>query len=391
MTTMSDLPDDLAEEILSRVPLTSLSAVRTTCKKWYALSKDGIFGKSASGRKPFLGFMMKDYRVCSMKFDFVDPCIKQVSLLDQVEISQVFHCDGLLLCVSKDKSRLLVWNPYLGQTTWIQPRNNFHRLDRFAIGYDQNRNHKIVRIFGDHKTIDKLGNNPYLVFGYEIYDLSSNSWKVFSINPDWHIDFYQRGVSLKGNTYFLAEKIVIRKSGRTIKNEFIISFNFTTERFGQRLPLPFDSHNGDKFMSICCVREEQLAVLHQGWVTGHTLEIWVTNKIDPGAVLWSKFLRSISGSCKVQYTDGSFFIDEEKKVVVVVNLDGGLETGCNQTANIIGQDGYFKSVNMGEAPNLGKIGISGDMLPKFCCPLVCSYVPSLVQLQPGIISKESDD
>ncbi|KAG2246167.1 hypothetical protein Bca52824_085795 [Brassica carinata] len=69
VTTMSDLPDDLAEEILSRVPLTSLSAVRSTCRKWNDLSKPG-FGKSAStGRKQFLGFMLKDYKVCSMKFD----------------------------------------------------------------------------------------------------------------------------------------------------------------------------------------------------------------------------------------------------------------------------------------------------------------------------------
>ena len=108
------------------------------------------------GRKQFLQFMVKDFRVCSLKFDlqgirskenFVHSSIKQVSVFDPVAISQIFQCEGLLLCVTKDKSRLLVWNPYLGKMRWIQPRNSFHMLYNYAIGYDKNRNYKILRIF----------------------------------------------------------------------------------------------------------------------------------------------------------------------------------------------------------------------------------------------------
>ncbi|KAL0837746.1 hypothetical protein Bca101_089636 [Brassica carinata] len=325
VTTMSDLPDDLAEEILSRVPLTSLSAVRSTCRKWNDLSKNQVFGKSAStGRKQFLGFMLKDYKVCSMKFDlqgignegdFVDPSIKEVSILDQVETTQVFHCGGLLLCVTKDRSRLLVWNPYLGQTRWIQPRNTFRSEDRYAVGYDKNRNYKILRVFGKYDTKGEFGSvDKYLIFGYEIYELSSSSWKVFNVSPDWNIDSYQRGVSLKGHTYFLAEE------RWTIGN----------------------------FVSLSCVREEQLAVLHQSSVIDHTLEIWVSSNIDLGAVSWSKFLRTTS-FCRVDFQAGSFFIDEEKKVAVVVDLDNGgqarTETHYNQRANIIGEDEYYKPHN----------------------------------------------
>ncbi|XP_019084585.1 PREDICTED: ABC transporter E family member 1-like, partial [Camelina sativa] len=43
--SMSDLPRDLVEEILSRVPVTSTRAVRLTCKKWNTLSKDESFTK----------------------------------------------------------------------------------------------------------------------------------------------------------------------------------------------------------------------------------------------------------------------------------------------------------------------------------------------------------
>ncbi|KAG2246192.1 hypothetical protein Bca52824_085820 [Brassica carinata] len=315
VTTMSDLPDDLAEEILSRVPLTSLSAVRSTCRKWNDLSKNQVFGKSAStGRKQFLGFMLKDYKVCSMKFDlqgignegdFVDPSIKEVSILDQVETTQVFHCGGLLLCVTKDRSRLLVWNPYLGQTRWIQPRNTFRSEDRYAVGYDKNRNYKILRVFGKYDTKGEFGSaDKYLILG--------------------------------------------------------------------------------NFVSLSCVREEQLAVLHQSSVIDHTLEIWVSSNIDLGAVSWSKFLRTTS-FCRVDFQAGSFFIDEEKKVAVVVDLDNGgqarTETHYNQRANIIGEDEYYKPVNVGEALDHGKLNKFGFLISDLCRPLVCSYVPSTAQLQ----------
>ncbi|CAN6843808.1 unnamed protein product, partial [Brassica oleracea] len=75
-----------------------------------------------------------------------DLSTKQVGVLDQIKISKVFQCDGLLLCALKDYSRLVVWNPYLGQTRWIEPRNSFQSSDRFAFGYDNNINYKILGI-----------------------------------------------------------------------------------------------------------------------------------------------------------------------------------------------------------------------------------------------------
>ncbi|KAH0851949.1 hypothetical protein HID58_094341 [Brassica napus] len=42
-TMISNLPVDLLEEILSRVMLKSIGAVRSTCKNWNVLSKDERF------------------------------------------------------------------------------------------------------------------------------------------------------------------------------------------------------------------------------------------------------------------------------------------------------------------------------------------------------------
>nr|ABE65952.1 F-box protein-like protein [Arabidopsis thaliana] len=67
---MSDLPHDLVEEILSRLPLISLKAMRSTCKTWNVLSKHRSFANkhignvTASGKRDLI--MIKDCKVYSI-------------------------------------------------------------------------------------------------------------------------------------------------------------------------------------------------------------------------------------------------------------------------------------------------------------------------------------
>ncbi|CDY37491.1 BnaC01g37410D [Brassica napus] len=97
MTTMSDLPQDLTKEIFSRVPLTSLSAVRSTCKSWNSISN-----------------------VCSMKFDlqgiqneadFVDPSIKQRQV-KALDVESLFGANK----VYSTKKHFPKWRPIC---SWI--------------------------------------------------------------------------------------------------------------------------------------------------------------------------------------------------------------------------------------------------------------------------------
>ncbi|KAL1223428.1 F-box/kelch-repeat protein [Cardamine amara subsp. amara] len=375
------------------------SAKKRICDLPPKLVGEKILGNAAAAKqKEFVGFMTMDSKVCSMKFlarkedDLVDVSINQVDSLNHVEISQVFQCEGLLLCVAKDKARLLVWNPYLGQTRWIGPRTSFHRLDRYALGYDKNnRTHKILR-FVDNYDVKKRNH----VFGYEIYDLSSDSWKVLDVTPDWEIEFDQRGASLKGNTYFFAQEKIVCREGVSVSieeiDDFLLCFDFATERFGPRLPLPFHS-DIEETVALSCVRDEQLAVLYQqGEDPCDTLEIWVTTMIEPKVVSWMKFLkldrRPVTGVGHVQFRvgAGSFFIDEEQKIAVVFDVDGYAPTKTghpHHTAFIMGDDGYFKYVSLGEAPNVGaEADCAGYVPPMYYPPLVCSssYLPSLVQI-----------
>ncbi|KAG2285476.1 hypothetical protein Bca52824_045080 [Brassica carinata] len=321
MKTIFDLPENLVEdEIFSRLQISSLRSVRSTCRKWNTLCKNRIFlGEEAAAKKQFL--MMNSSRINLMNFDLSkddgDPSIEQVSVLDQIQISEVFHCDGLLLCVLEDSSRpLLVWNPYLGQTRWVKPRNSsFHSSDRFALGYDHNNlNHRILRISN------------------EIHPVPSE-----------------------------------HASGAVGS---VLCFDFTAESFGPLLPLPpFHSYDGLHFLSFSCVREEQQLA---------TIEISVTDKIGPGDVSWTKFLKVNTGYW-VYPTAGSFLVDEEKKIVVVFVLEK-VSSGCRyQTVHVFGQDGYFKSVRIRQAPYLQN---SSSPHKRYYPPLVCySYLPSLPQLQ----------
>ncbi|WZY90517.1 hypothetical protein YC2023_047252 [Brassica napus] len=114
-----------------------------------------------------------------------------------------------------------------------------------------------------------------------------STWKVLDdVTPNWEIwDHHLHNVSLKGNAclFFCSQ-----------------------------------DHNGGG-EEYCC-REEQLAVLYQHCDARETTEISVTDKIGPDVVSWTKFLKVVSSIC-VHPSSSSFFIDVEKKIVVVFLLE----------------------------------------------------------------------
>ncbi|CAL9222225.1 unnamed protein product [Arabidopsis halleri] len=375
MTKMSNLPSDLGEEVLCRIPLTSLRRVRSTCKKWNTLFKGESFAKKylddqakvAAKEREFMMVMMMDFRVYLMRVNLhndVESCIKRegelVSLDDEVNVSQVFHCDGLLLCIMEDNTRVVVWNPYWGQTRLIEPTHDFQKIYSYmyALGYEKSS--KSCRIYKILRFIDF---SPTYV-EFKIYDINSNSWRDLDITPYWKIYAYCRGVSVKGNTYWFARN--------QNHHPFFVCFNFTRESFGPRLPLPFQFYNSDT-VSLSSVREEQLAVLFQCSYTLQ-MEIWVTMKIEPNWVSWkSKVFLAVDMnplvSFQFQVRAASFFIDEENKVAFVFDKDKeGLMNPTRNVAYIVGVDGILEVVDLGVSA------------AKFCYPLVCSYVPSLVHL-----------
>ncbi|XP_009121596.1 putative F-box protein At3g23420 [Brassica rapa] len=382
---MCDLPKDMAEEVLCRIPVTSLRPIRSTCKKWNKLSKCGLFAKKhlahqakvaeEEAKEGRLVVMMMDYRVFLMRFNLSNKsCVveREARLIgpdgsDQLDVCGIFHCDGLLLCIPKDHSRLVVWNPYWGQTRWIEHTHNCRLVDKhrcsytYALGYDRNsKSHKVLRV------IDFLSH----FVEFKIYDFSSDSWRIIlDLFPrTWMIRYGERGLSLKGNTYWFA-------AYRQSTNGFLVCFDFTRETFGPPLSLPRVASFQDT-VSLSSVREDQLVVLFQT-LTILTFEIWISTKIgdDPNAVSWNnKFFLSanIKQLIHPQWqfpASACFFIAEDNKVAVVFDKDTDIQNPTREVAYIIGVDGSLK-----EAADVR------ECADRHCGAFLCSYVPSLVQL-----------
>lgn len=360
MTKISDLPRDVIGEILSRVPLTSLRAVRSTCKTWNDTSKIQVLGQKAAGarkKSQFLEFMVVDRCLCSLRFDLrgvrnddyelAGPSITKI----KVDISIVDQCNGLLLCYLKDDhTKILVWNPYLGQSRLIQTGEKYFTL--YALGYDENRNHKILKICDADCQF------------FEVYDFSSDSWRFLDISFDHDYEpFFRTVLSLKGNTYF---------PGRN----YLVCFDFTTERFGRCMPLPYTYHP-DYALDQFWVRDEKVAVAVE-YYTSRKLQIWITTKLEPNEVSWSSFLRldvSLINGLPYNFLiyPRTFFIDEEKKVVILIDRRMLVPGQREILAHIIGEDGYLKSFNI-----IRNSGPNRWDLAEF---VYCSYVPSLAQVQ----------
>jgi len=130
------------------------------------------------------------------------------------------------------------------------------------------------------------------------------------------------------------------------------------------LPLPFHCCHEDTVL-LSTVREEQLAVLFQK-SDAYEMGIWITTKIELNIVLWSKFLKvDMTLPNSYWFEDLSFFlVDEKKKVAMVSELD--IETCKTYKTYILGENGYYREVDLRKSKG---------------CLLMCSYVPSLVQIQ----------
>ncbi|CAA7018999.1 unnamed protein product [Microthlaspi erraticum] len=390
---MSDIPLDLVEEILSRVPATSLKRFRTTCKLWNALIKEERFTEKHFRKAPKQSrlLMMKDNKICSMSVNLnvAPPTIELKGALDlkdshsnskQVDIAKVFHCDGLLLCTTKD-SKLVVYNPCSGETRWIQLETTcVLGFSQFALGYQNNkhgRSYKILKIWDDDV------HEPRPVYEFTIYEFKSDSWrKLLDVRLrdvdgcECQIKRFGNGVSLKGNAYWVAYGVA---------GTILFSFDFTRERDRRLCPPP--SLKEFDWTALSVIREEKLSLAF-GEVNSLKVEIWVTNQIDTDAAFsWSKSFALDLVDIPDCGWDGVTFkylfwivlVDEEKKVALYVNAWQVKSHNSVYKVYVTGEDDdYYTETAYLES--------SDD-----CLPFIIDYVPSLVQIRQSRRQKEKNE
>ncbi|CAL9222367.1 unnamed protein product, partial [Arabidopsis halleri] len=367
----------LKVEILSRFSATSLARSQCVSKGWNALINDEKFTKKRFLQRSYATVIMlienRVYLVnvnlhethnnmvnVKYQYSLKDPLSKSS---EEVDIRNIFHCDGLLLCTTKD-NRLVVWNPLSRETRWIQPRRTYKRFDYFAIGKSSCNKYKILRM-------DQTGNihEPSLL-EFEVYDFTSDSWRAVGKIGDWFILRRNgRVMSVNGNAYWLAST-----RGDV---DFLQSFDFSTERF-RRVSLPGDRHSYHIF-SLSVTREEQkLCLLTQDEPVGiatakvPSINVWIATKIESnGAASWIKFL-SVNFAIIHKpfcFLNGmNFLVDPENKVFVCPGRNGFSKTFLN----ILGEN---KSIQV-EHQDAESV-----------CSLLVNYVPTLVQIQQGSLKK----
>ncbi|XP_020886707.1 putative F-box/kelch-repeat protein At3g22730 [Arabidopsis lyrata subsp. lyrata] len=377
---MSDLPLDLVEEILSRVPSTSLKRLRSTCKRWNALFKDQIFTEKHFRKAPkeFKVLMLKEYRVCPISVNLkVAPLSVEFkgglglkdshTNLEEVDIYAVIQCDGLLLCITiNNNKRLMVWNPCSGQTRWIQPKTSYEWDSMFSLGYEKQKSGRSYKIL---MYCDGDDYSPHgRVNEFEIFEFSSDSWRVLDdVVLEYCSILSIIGVSLKGNSYWLAY------NKKDNYDQFLLCFDFTAERF-ERMCLPLVVGR----MALSVVGEKQLSVLSQSDSTSK-IDIWITNEIDndiKGVLQWSKsFTVDIPFGGYNYLFFLSFLNDEEKKVALC--CDRSCQIGKNKVYIIGEGDENYTEIVYAESTN-----------KLWWHPFIFSYVPSLVQIQQGRCKRE---
>ena len=98
--------------------------------------------------------MVCDSRVCLVRVDLegvhnnkdglVEISTKLMGQQNRVKVHREFMvCDGLLLCFRKNGNPL-IWNPYLGQVRWIEPKRKLYISEEtYCMGYDNKNNHSL--------------------------------------------------------------------------------------------------------------------------------------------------------------------------------------------------------------------------------------------------------
>ncbi|XP_010506820.1 PREDICTED: F-box protein ETP1-like [Camelina sativa] len=389
-----ELANDLVDEILCCLPATSLKRLRATCKRWNRLFKeDRKFASEHRDKaaKEFLFLIMTEkQRICPLSIINLAPQHgDDVTPLPSVEVkrelslphprsnnirqfdmtTQVFHCDGLLLCVrdlitgpTACHYEIVVWNPFTGQTRWIEADNRWNPFITFVLGYNNNKSSCSQRIL----CFDPAGKET------EIYDLnSSDSWRTLDDDltpPGWTAVIAEDFTSLKGNIYFFAKEESEPQLGLSL-----LRFDFSTEKSSLFVPLPYQRPRWE-ILRLSAVRDEKLSVFLQPADTSKA-EIWVTSKIDDDstkAVSWNKVL-AFDLNPHLQITEHvTFVLDEDKKVAVccerLMDYDDDL---CIDKIYILGQD------NQGSEFGFDPL-VPYQTGPR---PVPLNYVPSLVQIE----------
>ncbi|EOA33019.1 hypothetical protein CARUB_v10016350mg [Capsella rubella] len=357
------LPSELTEEILSRVPHSSLVRFTAVSKQWNALLHDKTFIKNHKTTFQFI--LTTKSKIYSVSIDpKIDVCelTLDVPSLESKIPKILVGCDKLLVCGMERGA--LVWNPCLRQSRWIEPDSDQTRLVPLGVGYNCSGSYKIVAACP--------GKEDKTLSLWKVHELSSNAWKECGISGNRDVDKMNKlhknngCVSLNGTLYWI---VYVDKAIRVYS---VDKFDFSTGYSYRFCDLPCGTKN--HYMDALVLRafeEDRFSLLKQCHET-KKIEVWVSkykinNSLDSEVVEWIKFMEvsspNLANLVDTLMSQPSYFIQDERLVVC----------SCDQTCRACIY--VFRKNRL-----ISKTRIDHVVEPY---PLHCSFIPSLVPVPPG--------
>ncbi|CAA7026676.1 unnamed protein product [Microthlaspi erraticum] len=314
-----ELPWDLIEEILSRVPPQSLARFRTVSKRWNALFDDKMFINNHKSTFRFiLATKSKFYSVSVNPKVEVRELTLDIPGLESQAPKKLIDCNGLLLCEIDKGAR--VWNPWSKQTRWIEPDADQPGLQSTGIGYDKDNGYKTLTSCNVTEDIDHPKTS------WKVHHFSTDAWKNIngvlkspcSTTTESEVATFHttRGFSLNGTWYRVAHY------HKTINEFFLIYFDFSTETFHKFCDLPWEGNRDCDALVLRVYNGDRFSLLKQCHLT-KKIEILVTkNKIQysGGDVEWVSFMEVSIPKLpdllhKGYHYQPSYFIDDKRLAV----------------------------------------------------------------------------
>ena len=252
LRSYSYLPQDLLEEILTRLPVISIIRFKCVNKSWYNLFENHTFiakhhRHHSSQKNPSLLVEVEDSTTIPqrsvMSLHLADGLDSGVSL-DMPFIPErlvyISDCINGIICLRELSSRLVLWNPAVREYKVIpnppshvhSPSNVCYDYPTFAFGYDHISNdYKLVQI-GTYSTVLYDSIDQILHPVVHIYTLSTDSWRQIDTGFDHSIlnfpgecsnNLYLNGV------YHWPGCIILDKHGQHC--EVIVCFDMRDEVF----------------------------------------------------------------------------------------------------------------------------------------------------------------
>ncbi|EOA31987.1 hypothetical protein CARUB_v10015227mg [Capsella rubella] len=362
MAHLKNLPWELIEEILSRVPPKVLVRFRAVSKQWNALFDDKRFMNNH--KMTFRFIIATESKIYSVSIDPVI-VVRELPLgtpgLESLELQKLVDCNELLLC-GKERGAVVL-NPWLGQSRWIE--SSLKHLGQSMV-FDgivcNNKKYKMVAFSPakeDH--IDDL---------WTTYDFYSDVWidykrKTGKSSISINTVSSETAVSLNRTLYWVCFR---NKTDPLCYN--IFKFDFWSEIWNRFCNLPCGRNHDADALVLRVFMGDRFALLKQCIVT-KKIDIWVTkdkiNSEDGGNVVWMNFMSFSSPnlpdlSANVGYYQPSYYIQGMRLVVCSCDNNGQAWIYLLEDAKLISKTRL------------------DDVVDPW--PMHCTFVPSLIPVPP---------